>query len=282
MTAVPHEGSRRGSVRKGGGARLIRPSVTSQKRKSAPGGSDSRTALSSSSSVPTSDGALSVGPLAIPGLSGLINGKPIRLVLAGRKIRLGSSAFLLMVGLALSVILVALLMLNTALAQDSFRLQDYKIRANDAVLKEQQLSAQVAAAQSPVGLEQLATNLGMVAGGAPVFLRLSDGNLLGQGTPGLAPPEPEKPKKKKAPATVTVDPNATVPGAAVDPGGEFAVPVDPTTPVVPVAPGAPGSVTPGTPSGGGALVPGPVVPGSPVLPVDPGGEQSIGIVVAGQ
>ncbi len=288
MTAVPHDGTRRGLLRTGGGARLIRPSVVNRARNSAQEGSDSKVARSSAARSlnggALASGALASGALAstvasVPSLSGLISGKPIRLVLAGRRIRLGSSAFILMVLLALSGILMSLLLLNTALTQDSFRLQDLRTQANDLMLKERQLSAQVAAAQSPVGLEQLAKNLGMVASGDPVFLRLTDGVLLGRGTPGVAPPQPAELKEKGDLGVIDPNAPALVPGAAielgaaVEPGGEVAVPIDPVmatdanVPTYLKAPDVADDATPGIPVNPGGIF-------------EPGGEVPMGIVPA--
>ncbi len=279
MTAVPHDGTRRGLLRTGGEARLIRPSVVNRARNSAQEGSDSKVARSSAARS-LNGGALASTVASVPSLSGLILDKPIRLVLAGRRIRLGSSAFILMVLLALSGILMALLILNTALTQDSFRLQNIRTQANDLMLKERQLSAQVAAAQSPVGLEQLAKNLGMVASGDPVFLRLTDGVLLGRGTPGVAPPQPAELKEKGDLGVVDPNAPALVPGAAielgaaVEPGGEVAVPIDPVmatdanVPTYLKAPDVADDATGGIPVNPGGIF-------------EPGGEVPMGIVPAG-
>ena len=122
----------------------------------------------------------------------------LRLVLAGRRVRLGSGAFLLLVLGLLSATLLSLLVLNTALAENSFQLQDIRQNARELTLREQVLSSQLASAESPIGLEKRAKELGMVAAGSPVFLRLSDGKVLGESAPAQAPAQP-KPKKPKVP-----------------------------------------------------------------------------------
>jgi len=98
----------------------------------------------------------------------------------------------------LSSILVALLLLNTALAENSFQLQDIRQTARDLTVREQTLSSELAAAESPIGLEARAKELGMVAASSPIFLRLADGKILGEAEPAQVPPA-AKPKKPKAP-----------------------------------------------------------------------------------
>jgi hypothetical protein len=108
--------------------------------------------------------------------------------------------------------LLMLLALNTALAQGSFVAFD--LRADNAALaeREQGLLQDVAAAESPEALEQRAKSLGMVPAENPVFLRLSDGKVLGVPVPAQAPVKP-KPKAAAAAATPTVPAAATKPTA---------------------------------------------------------------------
>ncbi|MCA1822719.1 MAG: hypothetical protein ABR520_11765 [Mycobacteriales bacterium] len=83
----------------------------------------------------------------------------------------------------LAVGLVALLLLNTLVGQDAFRLHDLARRA--AVLQEQQeaLEQEVVALDAPGALAARAAKLGMVPAGGPAFLRLSDGKILGDARP---------------------------------------------------------------------------------------------------
>lgn len=89
------------------------------------------------------------------------------------------------VGLLLSGLL-GLLVLNTVLAQDAFRLHQLQVDARALADREQALARQVSDLQSPHSLAARATSLGMVPGGSPAFLRLSDGKVLGRSEPAVA------------------------------------------------------------------------------------------------
>lgn len=88
--------------------------------------------------------------------------------------------------------LLGLLLLNTMVAQGSFTLHDLAKQSRDLQQREQVLAGQVQALQAPDQLATAATKLGMVPGGPPAFLRLSDGRVLGRPAPGqpLTPPTP--------------------------------------------------------------------------------------------
>lgn len=240
MTVVPEDGisarrlrSSAGVIKNRVGSRLVRPgsapaasSKSSRTTREAPGTAHSVNAGAATATASASPLGINLGALT-PGTTA----GSLRLVLAGRRVRLGNGAFLVLVLGLLSTILVSLLLLNTALAENSFQLQDIRQTARDLTVREQTLSGQLAAAESPIGLEKRAKELGMVAAGSPVFLRLSDGKVLGETTPAQAPP-PAKAKKPKAPAAV--DPYA----------GEFPVGETPSL----------GALTPGE-TGGTAQVP---------------------------
>jgi hypothetical protein len=75
--------------------------------------------------------------------------------------------------------LVGLLLLNTTLAQGAFTLRD--LQRSGVLLSERQqaLAQQLADEQEPAALARRARALGMVSGGAPAFVRLPDGKVLG-------------------------------------------------------------------------------------------------------
>jgi hypothetical protein len=81
------------------------------------------------------------------------------------------SAFAIGAVAVLSIGLLMLLALNTALAKGSFRAFE---------LREQLLRTEIEAASSPVALAQRAQEMGLVPATAPVFIRLSDGTILGE------------------------------------------------------------------------------------------------------
>jgi hypothetical protein len=84
--------------------------------------------------------------------------------------------------------LLALLLLNTALAQDSFALHELQRRSAALTDREQALAQQVSVQESPQELARRAIALGMVPSSNPVFLRLADGRTLG--VPERAPAAP--------------------------------------------------------------------------------------------
>jgi hypothetical protein len=98
--------------------------------------------------------------------------------------------FVVLVGTLLTGGLAGLLFLHTALAEDSFRLHDLKNRSALLTDREQALEQQVAQEASPKRLSAKAEALGMVHSVNPVFIRLTDGKVLGKPKPGVAPPPP--------------------------------------------------------------------------------------------
>ncbi len=96
--------------------------------------------------------------------------------------------FLLVVIGLLTGGLLALLMLNTVLAQDAFVLHDLQVRSAALTDQEQALREVVTRQTSPQLLAGRARALGMVPSGNPVFLRVSDGRVLGVPVAAVAPP----------------------------------------------------------------------------------------------
>ena len=86
--------------------------------------------------------------------------------------------------------LAGLLFLHTALAEDSFRLHDLKVRSAVLTDREQALEQEVALQASPRRLAARAEAMGMVRSVNPAFIRLSDGKVLGRPKAGVAAPAP--------------------------------------------------------------------------------------------
>lgn len=86
--------------------------------------------------------------------------------------------------------LLGLLVLNTLVAQDSFTLHRLATDSRALQQREQLLASRLEAQQAPAALASRASRLGMVPGGAPVFLRLPDGRVLGKPTKGEAVAQP--------------------------------------------------------------------------------------------
>ncbi|MER5710875.1 MULTISPECIES: hypothetical protein [unclassified Streptomyces] len=138
--------------------------------------------------------------------------------LKGRAARLGrlmpsgpSSAartpFVLLVFVLLGGGLIALLLLNSALNQGSFKLRELKDRTTELTDEEQALQRDVDDYAAPDALERRARELGMVPGGSPAFLG-PDGKVLGDPSVAVAPkPDPTPTPTPSAKATQKTPPN---------------------------------------------------------------------------
>jgi hypothetical protein len=148
---------------------------------------------------------------------------PLALVPPARPAARGAvrrSPFVAVVVSLLGAGLLGLLVLNTALAQDAFRLHTLKQESRALEDREEALRREVAALQSPQELAGRAAELGMVPAGPPAFLRLSDGAVLGATTPAEAPVDGEA--AAEAPATAEEAPVETAEETPADetPAGE--------------------------------------------------------------
>jgi hypothetical protein len=147
---------------------------------------------------------------------------------------MSNGAFALAAVAVMSIGLLALLVLNTALAKGSFRAHELRVQKADLAQREQQLRTQIQNASSPVTLYQRAKDLGMVESVTPAFIRLSDGKILGvpyaAGT--VLDPTTGAPVDGEA---VTPDPAATAEPAATTPATTDPQ-VSTETPAEPVSP----------------------------------------------
>ncbi|MGQ4384189.1 septum formation initiator family protein [Streptomyces sp. SAS_270] len=91
--------------------------------------------------------------------------------------------FVLLVVLLLGGGLIGLLVLNSALSEGAFRLDDLQKNTKSLTDEEQQLQRDVDAYSAPDALQRRARELGMIPGGDPAFLD-PDGTV--KGVPGAA------------------------------------------------------------------------------------------------
>jgi len=94
--------------------------------------------------------------------------------------------FVLLVVLLLGGGLIGLLVLNSALSEGSFKLDDLQKETKSLTDEEQELQRDVDAYSAPDALQRRARELGMVPGGDPAFLN-PDGTV--KGVPGAAAPQ---------------------------------------------------------------------------------------------
>ncbi|WP_405879206.1 hypothetical protein OG762_11470 [Streptomyces sp. NBC_01136] len=128
--------------------------------------------------------------------------------------------FVLLVVLLLGGGLISLLVLNSALSEGSFRLDDLQKDTKSLTDEEQALQRDVDAYSAPDALQRRAHELGMVPGGDPAFLN-PDGTV--KGVPGAAaqqssvsntvvrPPEVIDPTRTASPVPVTSTPATRTP-----------------------------------------------------------------------
>jgi hypothetical protein len=84
--------------------------------------------------------------------------------------------------------LVALLMLNTAMAEGSFTLNHLQNTSGELADTQQALTQAIDAQRSPAHLAARAAQLGMVPADSAAFLRLADGKVLGVASPAKKDP----------------------------------------------------------------------------------------------
>nr|WP_260606654.1 septum formation initiator family protein [Streptomyces sp. WAC08241] len=135
--------------------------------------------------------------------------------------------FVLLVVVLLGGGLISLLLLNSALNQGSFKLNELKNETTELTDEEQALQRDVDDYAAPDALERRARELGMVPGGSPAFLG-PDGRVLGRPS---AAPFPTASPVPTASATFPEPPTgAGTAGTGTDPTGTGPAPTAPASP----------------------------------------------------
>ncbi|MEU8649096.1 septum formation initiator family protein [Streptomyces sp. NPDC048737] len=154
--------------------------------------------------------------------------------------------FVLLVVLLLGGGLIGLLVLNSALSEGSFEMDDLQKDTKSLTDEEQALQRDIDAYSAPDALQRRARELGMVPGGDPAFLD-PDGTV--KGVPSAAPGSPADTQLAARPpeaiATLPAFPPAgaptAVPGAsptaAAEPGPAATAPGGSATAATPTTPG---------------------------------------------
>jgi hypothetical protein len=103
--------------------------------------------------------------------------------------------------------LVALLLLNTSINENAFRLHDLQMRQQALDLHEDLSRRDVERLEAPGTLIAAARRMGLVPAGSPAFIRLSDGKVLGNPKPATVP-KFDRPAVHRSPSpSPAVDPS---------------------------------------------------------------------------
>jgi hypothetical protein len=140
-------------------------------------------------------------------------------VVYGAPFRPPRMPFVIFVVSLLAAGLVGLLLLNTELQSGTFHVTELNKQADQLRDQQEQLEKQVRTLESPQNLADRALKMGMVPNPNPVFLRLSDGRVLGVPQEGKAgtgaamfgPSAAPKPAVTPKPPVVTPEPPVVTP-----------------------------------------------------------------------
>jgi len=121
--------------------------------------------------------------------------------------------FVLLVLVLVGAGLVGLLLLNTAINENAFRLHDLQQDQDALDLREQQLHRDIERLEAPGTLQAAARRLGLVPAGNPAYIYLPSGQVVGVPTPGRATAPPPSAVTRPAPKPST----AATTGGAVKP-----------------------------------------------------------------
>ena len=137
--------------------------------------------------------------------------------------------FMILVALVLLAGVVGLLLFNTSMQQASFRATALELQAQRLHAKEQSLQMELHALRDPQLVATRAQQLGMVPLVNPAFIRLSDGEVLGNPVPASAEDGQRlTPLPSRKPVTLRVPPVTVI--AEVPDTGVDGVPSDDTSP----------------------------------------------------
>lgn len=114
----------------------------------------------------------------------------LRLVAPMRVQKASRGLFVIVLLGILGLGLIAMLLINTTLAQGAFTLSELRSEQAQLARVEATLTEEVAALATPIALEERARSLGMVASTTPAFIQIPTGKVLGKpkAAPGVRAP----------------------------------------------------------------------------------------------
>jgi hypothetical protein len=151
--------------------------------------------------------------------------------------------FVLLVVLLLGGGLIGLLVLNSAISEGSFKLDDLQKETKSLTDEEQALQRDIDAYSAPEALQRRARELGMVPGGDPAFLD-PDGTVKGVPSPAPAP----EPASARMPLVLAPEVLDDLSGPLPAPGAPTPTATAPTPAVIPQTQRPPATRTPPPPA----------------------------------
>ncbi len=118
--------------------------------------------------------------------AGAARDRALRIVAPARA-RVRRAPFVVVLVTILSAGLVGLVVTNTALQSQAFRLAELQREAASLEIQQQQLEYEADRLANPGSLAEAAAELGMVPNAVPVFLQPNTGEIIGVPTPADAP-----------------------------------------------------------------------------------------------
>jgi hypothetical protein len=147
----------------------------------------------------------------------------------GTRTQAARTPFVLLVVLLLGGGLIGLLVLNSALSEGSFKLDDLQKDTKNLTDEEQALQRAIDSYSAPEALQRRARELGMVPGGDPAFLD-PDGTVKGVPSPATDAAAAQEPLVLRPPEDAVYTPAASTSPASLPAPEATPAPDDPTAP----------------------------------------------------
>ncbi len=160
------------------------------------------------------------GRAAASQLDGAVPGGPLVSLVGGSRSSAPRTPFVVLMVGVLGLGLIALLLLNSVLAANSFAQRRLQKQNSDLSLREQELAREISALEAPGALASAASRLGLVPSGQRGFLIIDkDGRarIAGTAVPATAPPPPPTPSPTP---TAALPGNQPLPGQQPDPANQ--------------------------------------------------------------
>ncbi|MEX3107301.1 septum formation initiator family protein [Streptomyces sp. ST1015] len=132
-----------------------------------------------------------------------LKGRLAGLLPAGGGAQAGRTPFVLLVVVLLGGGLIGLLVLNSALSEGSFRMDDLQKETKSLTDEQQALQRDIDSYSAPDALQKRARELGMVPGGDPAFLQ-PDGTVKGSPSPAAQPSGAHARESVRPPEAITL------------------------------------------------------------------------------